>query len=161
MSREAAFLVNNLLFAGLALVVLLGTVFPLLVEALQDQQSRWASRTSKLGAPIGIALLFLMAVAPALPWRAASGEVLRQRLLIPAWVGGSRSSSVLLGARGIADVLAFALGAFAVASIARRSFVGCAPGGARTDEGVRSPPCARCAATRGCTAGSSCTSASS
>ena len=28
--------------------------------------------------PIGLALLFLMAVAPALPWRATSGEVLRQ-----------------------------------------------------------------------------------
>ena len=37
-SREAAFLVNNLLFAGFALVVLTGTVFPLLVEALQDRQ---------------------------------------------------------------------------------------------------------------------------
>ena len=29
---------NNLLFAGFALVVLTGTVFPLLVEALQDKQ---------------------------------------------------------------------------------------------------------------------------
>ena len=37
-SREAAFLLNNLLFAGFALVVLTGTVFPLLVEALQNKQ---------------------------------------------------------------------------------------------------------------------------
>ena len=37
-SREGAFLVNNLLFAGFALVVLLGTVFPLFVEALNGQQ---------------------------------------------------------------------------------------------------------------------------
>ena len=29
-----------------------------------------------------------MAVAPALPWRATSGEVLRNRLLVPAWIGG-------------------------------------------------------------------------
>ena len=36
-SRESAFLVNNLLFAGLAFVVLLGTVFPLLAEALSGQ----------------------------------------------------------------------------------------------------------------------------
>ena len=36
-SREAAFLANNLLFAGLAFVVLLGTVFPLLAEAVQGQ----------------------------------------------------------------------------------------------------------------------------
>src|SRR5262249_35120550 len=33
-SREGAFLVNNLLFAAFALVVLLGTVFPLLVQAV-------------------------------------------------------------------------------------------------------------------------------
>ena len=36
-SREAAFLLNNLLFAGFALVVLTGTVFPLLAEALQNR----------------------------------------------------------------------------------------------------------------------------
>src|SRR5919108_5122835 len=37
-SRESAFLANNLLFAGLAFVVLLGTVFPLLAEALQGRR---------------------------------------------------------------------------------------------------------------------------
>ena len=37
--------------------------------------------------PIGLALLFLMAVAPVLPWRKASGELLRHRLEWPAWVG--------------------------------------------------------------------------
>ena len=34
-SREGAFLANNLLFSLFAFVVLLGTVFPLVVEALQ------------------------------------------------------------------------------------------------------------------------------
>ena len=37
--------------------------------------------------PIGLALLFLMAVAPALPWRKASAELLRTRLQMPAWAG--------------------------------------------------------------------------
>ena len=37
-SREAAFLANNLLFTGLAFVVLLGTVFPLVAEALRGNQ---------------------------------------------------------------------------------------------------------------------------
>ena len=45
-SREGAFLANNLLFAAFAFVVLLGTVFPLIVEALQGDRCRWASRTS-------------------------------------------------------------------------------------------------------------------
>lgn len=38
LSREAAFLANNVLFAVFAFVVLLGTVFPLIIEALQNRQ---------------------------------------------------------------------------------------------------------------------------
>ena len=83
-SREAAFLLNNLLFAGFALVVLTGTVFPLLVEALQDKQITVGEPYfTRLGVPIGIALLFLMSVGPVLPWRATSGQVLRDRLVDP------------------------------------------------------------------------------
>ncbi len=37
LSREAAFLGNNVLFALFAFVVLLGTVFPLLVEAINSE----------------------------------------------------------------------------------------------------------------------------
>jgi cytochrome c-type biogenesis protein CcmF len=73
-SREAAFLANNLLFTGFAFVVLMGTVFPLLAEAIQGRQlSVGQPYFDRLVVPIGIGLLFLMAVAPALPWRAASG----------------------------------------------------------------------------------------
>ena len=113
-SREAAFLLNNLLFAGFALVVLTGTVFPLLVEALQDKQITVGEPYfTRLGVPIGIALLFLMAVGPVLPWRAASGELLRNRLLIPAWAGAlTLVIALVAGAHGVANVGAFALGAF-------------------------------------------------
>jgi cytochrome c-type biogenesis protein CcmF len=120
-SREAAFLLNNLLFAGFALIVLTGTVFPLLAEAFQNRElSVGEPYFERLGVPVGIALLFLMAVGPLLPWRAASGEVLRRRLLIPAWAGGlTLCVAVLLGARGVAQVLTFALAAFAFAAIGR------------------------------------------
>ena len=126
MSREAAFLVNNLLFAAFALVVFTGTVFPLLVQALQNKQLTVGEPYfTKMGIPIGLALLFLMAIGPALPWRAASGEVLRSRLLIPAWAGGlTLVACVALGARGVANVVAFALGAFALTSVARSVVVG-------------------------------------
>src|SRR4051794_15029717 len=125
-SREAAFLLNNLLFAAFALVVLTGTVFPLLVEALQDKQITVGQPYfERLGVPIGIALLFLMAIGPVLPWRAASGELLRHRLLIPAWAGGlTLVVAVAAGARGIANVFAFALAAFTLASIARSATIG-------------------------------------
>jgi cytochrome c-type biogenesis protein CcmF len=125
-SRESAFLVNNLLFAGLAFVVLLGTVYPLLAEAVQGRQlSVGEPYFDRMTTPIGIALLFLMAVAPALPWRTTSGEVLRDRLLIPAWVGAiTMVVAIVLGAHGITDVAAFGLAAFALAGIVRQFVVG-------------------------------------
>jgi cytochrome c-type biogenesis protein CcmF len=125
-SRESAFLVNNVLFTGFALVVLTGTVFPLLVEAVQDRQlSVGEPYFDRMTVPIGIGLLFLMAVAPALPWRAASGELLRQRLLVPAWAGVvTVVGALFLGAHGIANVLAFGLAAFAIAGIVRQVYVG-------------------------------------
>src|SRR3546814_10848974 len=101
MSREGAFLANNVLFAGFAFVVLLGTVFPLLAEALDDRTvSIGAPYFDRMTIPIGIVLLFLMAIAPVLPWRKASTELLSQRLLWPAW-GGALTLFVVvaLGAR--------------------------------------------------------------
>src|SRR5215471_15205663 len=87
-SRESAFLANNLLFAALAFVVLLGTVYPLIAEAIQDKQlSVGEPYFDRMTTPLGLALLFLMAAAPALPWRRANEEVLRNRLLVPAWAG--------------------------------------------------------------------------
>ncbi len=86
-SREGAFLANNVLFAAFAFVVLLGTVFPLIVEAINGSQiSVGSPYFNRMTMPIAIALLFLMAVAPVLPWRKASGELLRHRLLWPAWI---------------------------------------------------------------------------
>ena len=125
-SRESAFLGNNLLFAGLAFVVLLGTVYPLLAEALQGRRlSVGEPYFDRMTTPIGVALLFLMAVAPALPWRATSGAVLRDRLLIPAWSGAvAMVVALVLGARGFTDVIVFGLAGFALAGIVRQFAVG-------------------------------------
>jgi cytochrome c-type biogenesis protein CcmF len=92
---------------------------------------------ARLGAPIGIALLFLMAIGPALPWRAASGTLLRDRLLIPAWVGAATLViAVVAGARGIANVLAFSLAAFTLASIIRSVVVGVRARRRTSDDGL-------------------------
>jgi cytochrome c-type biogenesis protein CcmF len=114
------------LFAALAFVVLLGTVFPLVAEAVRGSRlSVGEPYFDRMTTPIGIALLFLMAAAPALPWRATSGDVLRRRLLVPAWIGGlTMLVAVLLGARGVWEVLAYGLGAFATAGIVRQFVLG-------------------------------------
>ncbi len=126
LSREGAFLGNNLLFAAFTLVVLLGTVFPLLAEAYDGRQlSVGEPYFDDMTRPIGIALLFLMAVAPALPWRAASADVLHRRLAIPAWTAAlSMAAAVVLGLRGLAPLATLGLGAFALAGIVRQFWLG-------------------------------------
>jgi cytochrome c-type biogenesis protein CcmF len=149
LSREAAFLANNVLFAVFAFVVLLGTVFPLLVEVLQDRQINvGAPYFDRLTMPLGLALLFLMAVAPVLPWRKASGELLAQRLFWPAVCGvAALAVAVAVGATGWAPLVAFGLGGWAAGSALRqialatrrqgwRGFVGRANGGMVVHLGV-------------------------
>jgi cytochrome c-type biogenesis protein CcmF len=122
LSREGAFLVNNLLFVLLAFVVLLGTLFPLLYEAFTGSTvTVGAPFFDTMGMPIGIALLILMAVGPALPWRKATGATLRDRLLVPAWIGGLVVvGCVAAGVRGGAPLAAFGLGAFVAAANLRQ-----------------------------------------
>jgi cytochrome c-type biogenesis protein CcmF len=121
-SREGAFLANNLLFVGFAFVVLLGTVFPLLYEALNHgpQVGVGAPYFNRVFVPVGLALLFLMAVAPALPWRKSTIDVMRGRLAVPAALGVLVVVvCVLAGVHGVEPLLAFGLGAFAAASAGR------------------------------------------
>ncbi|MCB0968736.1 MAG: heme lyase CcmF/NrfE family subunit [Ilumatobacter sp.] len=121
-SREGAFLANNVIFSVFAFIVLLGTVFPLIVEALQDRRTVvGAPYFDRLSIPIGVALLFLMAVAPVLPWRKASGELLRDRLFWPAWCGvGALVVALAAGADGLWPLIGFALGGFAAGAALRQ-----------------------------------------
>jgi cytochrome c-type biogenesis protein CcmF len=122
LSREGAFLANNVIFTVFAFVVLLGTIFPLLVEALDDRRTIvGAPYFDRLSMPIGLVLLFLMAVAPVLPWRKASQELLRDRLFWPAWVGaGALVLAVAVGATGWAPLVAFGLAGFASGAALRQ-----------------------------------------
>ena len=61
-SREGAFLANNVVFAAFAFIVLPGTVFPLIVEAVNgDRLSVHVPYFSRMTMPIGFVLLFLVA----------------------------------------------------------------------------------------------------
>lgn len=98
-SRESAFLLNNLAFVALTFTVLVGTTFPLIVEAVRDVKlSVGEPYFNRMAVPLGVAILFLMGVGPALPWGAASAERVRAAILPPS------VAAVLAGA------LAWALG---------------------------------------------------
>jgi cytochrome c-type biogenesis protein CcmF len=121
LGREGAFLLNNVLFVGFAFVVLLGTVYPLLYEAVTQQQvTVGAPYFNTVAVPVGLALLFLMAVAPVLSWRKINGTILWERLSIPIWVGVlTIVICVAFGLRGLAPLVGFGMGAVAASTAAR------------------------------------------
>lgn len=79
-SRETAFLFNNLLFVAFTFVVLLGTMFPLLADAIRGAKvTVGGPYFNQMTVPIGVALVFLAGIGPALPWRRGdAGEFLRK-----------------------------------------------------------------------------------
>ena len=122
LSREGAFLFNNLFFSIFVFAVLLGTVWPLIVEAVNGEQlSVGRPWFDFFGMVLGLFLLVLMAIAPVLPWRKTNVETLAQRLQWPAWTGvGAIVFAVLIGARGLAPLAAFGLGGFAAGAALRQ-----------------------------------------
>ncbi|MEY2431463.1 MAG: cytochrome c-type biosis protein CcmF [Acidimicrobiaceae bacterium] len=122
LSREGAFLFNNLFFAVFAFAVLLGTVWPLIVEAVNGERlSVGRPWFDFFGMVLGLGLLLMMAVAPVLPWRKTTAETLARRLQWPAWTGiGAVVFAVLVQARGLAPLAAFGLGGFAAGAALRQ-----------------------------------------
>ena len=119
LSREAAFLVNNLLLLGIAFVTLWGVVFPLISE-----YARGATVTvsapfyNQVNGPLMLALIFLMGVGPLLPWRRGSAKTLGRVALIPVLVSLVVVITLLaLGVRKPYAVIAFGLCAMVTAGI--------------------------------------------
>lgn len=116
-SRESAFLLNNLLLIGLTLTVLVGTLFPLFAEALNGARlSVGEPYFSTTAVPIALVLLFLMGVGPALPWRKTSRVLLRRRLLVPGVATAVLAVAlVVAGVRKPTALAAIVLGGFVIA----------------------------------------------
>jgi cytochrome c-type biogenesis protein CcmF len=114
LSRESAFLLNNVLFLGLTFAVLFGTLLPMLVAATSGETiSVGAPWFNTVNAPIFIALLFLMGVGPALPWGRASWTTLRDRFSLPIIVAVAVVAGALgLGLRDLASLGTLGLAAF-------------------------------------------------
>ena len=118
-SRESAFILNNLLFVAFTFTVLLGTTFPLIVEAInQDRVSVGPPYFNKVSIPIGLLLLFLMGVGPALPWRRTTPEKLRRTFIVPVLVGLASFAVVFaLGMRAVWPLVTIGFAGFVMATI--------------------------------------------
>jgi cytochrome c-type biogenesis protein CcmF len=119
-SREAAFLYNNLLLVALTLTVLWGVAFPLLSEAVRGEKFT-------VGPPyfdfflrvFGIPLLLLMGIGPLVAWRRSSLRALGASLIWPA-VAALVAGVVLivLGAgSNVAGLVAYTFCVFVLAAI--------------------------------------------
>jgi cytochrome c-type biogenesis protein CcmF len=120
-SREAAFLYNNLLLVAFCLTILWGVVYPILSEAVRGERYT-------VGAPyynfflvvFGVPLLLLMGIGPLIAWRRASLRSLGKTFAWPA--GVSLAAGVVLIALGAGSsatgLIAYTFCAFVLASIA-------------------------------------------
>ena len=125
-SREAAFLYNNLVLCGIAFAVLWGTVFPILSE--------WARGTkvtvgppffNAVNVPLGLLLLALTGIGPLIAWRRASISNLRRQFVGPVLCGVVAGSILMaLGMRKPYALMAYALCGFVTGTIVQEFYKG-------------------------------------
>ncbi len=106
-SREGALLMNNLLLGAAAAVVLLGTLYPLFLEAITGETvSIGPPFFNKVFVPLMLPMLAIMAVGPMLAWRKADGLSTLRRLALAAALGLAVAAwAAWNGGAGIAGVL--------------------------------------------------------
>ncbi len=118
-SRESAFLLNNIVLVSALFTIFLGTIFPLISEAVAGVQvSVGAPYFNSVTVPLFLFLVFLMGVGPIIAWRRASWDNLKRNFLWPA--SGALVFGLLLFFWKVKDfmpLLGFTLLAFVVLTI--------------------------------------------
>jgi cytochrome c-type biogenesis protein CcmF len=135
-SREAFFLINNLLFLAIAFAIFWGTIFPLVSEAVQGVKLTVGPPFfQQVTGPMLLALMLLMGLGPLLPWRRTTPAALGKIVLVPA-VAASVLTVIttlvlrmfnpvaILGVLALTFALASIISEFVRGTIARRSATG-------------------------------------
>jgi len=140
LSREAMFLLNNLVLVGLCFVIFWGTFFPLISEAVTGTQASvgppWFGRYV---VPLALVLVLLSGLGPVMAWRRATAANLRRVLAVP--IGAAAVTLVaLLAAGGVAHrplaLLMFCLAAFVLAVVIQEFWRGVRARRAMSDDSV-------------------------
>lgn len=123
LSREALFLLNNLLFMGILVVCFWGVIFPLISEIFTGQKVTVGPPFyERATGPLFAGLLLLMGIAPLAAWRYSSAKTLGRAVWKPFAVSLVVVLAVLIsGVRNWAALLGFWLSAF-VASVTLYEF---------------------------------------
>ena len=119
LSREAAFLFNNLILVGLAFATFWGTIFPILSEWVRGVKITVGPPFfNQVNGPLGVMLLFLTGIGPIIAWRRASWSSLGRQFTIPLVVGLALGGLLfVLGYRNYYAVVIFSLAGFVLTGI--------------------------------------------
>jgi cytochrome c-type biogenesis protein CcmF len=125
-SREAAFLYNNLVLVGIAFSVLWGTLFPILSEWVRGSKITVGPPFfNTVNIPLGLLLLALTGIGPLIAWRKASTSNLRRQFIFPT-SSGVVTGVVLfaLGMRNGHALVAYTLAGFVAGTIGQEFYKG-------------------------------------
>ena len=125
-SREAAFLYNNLVLVGIAFAVLWGTLFPVLSEWVRAEKITVGPPFfNAVNIPLGLLLLALTGVGPLIAWRKASTANLKRQFAVPAASGVALGTLLLaLGMRSGHALVTYTLAGFVAATILQEFYKG-------------------------------------
>jgi cytochrome c-type biogenesis protein CcmF len=125
-SRESAFLFNNLALVGIAFSVLWGTLFPIISEAVRGTKITVGPPFfNRVNIPLGLFLLFLTGVGPLIAWRKASIRNLQRQFILPV-AAGLVTFGVLfaMGLRGFYPLMSLGLAGFVLGTVAQEFWRG-------------------------------------
>ncbi|MBT8197266.1 MAG: heme lyase CcmF/NrfE family subunit [Acidimicrobiia bacterium] len=120
-SREGVFLFNNLLLTVFAVMVTVGTLYPMFTEAVTgDQVGVGRPFFDRMAIPLSFGLLLAMGLGPITPYRAAKGSVVWQRIRMPLQVAlAATALAVVLGYRNRFLLIGTLLAVFVMGTIVR------------------------------------------
>jgi cytochrome c-type biogenesis protein CcmF len=126
LSRESAFLFNNLVLVVACFAVLWGTMFPVITEAITGTQMTVGPPFfNRVNVPILLLLLLLTGVGPLIAWRRASLPSLQRAFALPTLSGVITGATMLvMGVRDFTTVMAFGLSVFVTATIVQEFWRG-------------------------------------
>jgi len=120
-SREGAFLLNNLILTVFGLAVLMGTLYPVALEAMgRARVSVGTPYYNRVSLPIAALLLLAIGVGSITPYRAARWDVVWSRIAMPLTAGlVAGAFTVLIGVDSVPVVILVVLGVFVIATIVK------------------------------------------
>ncbi len=117
LSREAMFLLQNVLFLVVAAITLWGSIFPVIADASGDTVTVGEPYFNRTAGPVMLVIVGLMGLGPLFPWRRATARNLARALAAPAAAG--LLAGVLAAALGMRQpVAALAIAVCAAAGAA-------------------------------------------